>query len=137
MIGRGVFLIAAVLVILSVIGWRLIYEFLSRAIGPRERLLLVGTNSAAVALAGELHDRRVELGVEIVGFVDADPQRVGEPVINPGIIGTVSDIPSIVGLKGVDRVVVSLVDARGKLPMDLLLRMKIDKGVTFDHLPSV
>jgi sugar transferase (PEP-CTERM system associated) len=137
MIGRGVFAIAAILVIVVVVGWRLAYEFVSRAIGPRERLLLVGTNSAAVTLAGELHDRRVELGVEIVGFVDTDPQRVGEPLINPGIIGTVTDIPSIVGLRSVDRVVVSLVDARGKLPMDLLLRMKIDKGVTFDHLPSV
>jgi sugar transferase (PEP-CTERM system associated) len=137
MIGRGVFLVAAILVIVAVVGWRLVYEFVSRAIGPRERLLLVGTNAAAVNLAGELHDRRVELGVEIVGFVDTDPQRVGEPLINPGIIGTVTDIPSIVSLKGVDRVVVSLVDARGKLPMDLLLRMKIDRNVTFDHLPSV
>ncbi len=32
--------------------------------------------------------------------------------------------------------VVSLVDARGKLPMEKLLEMKLD-GVTFDHLPSV
>src|SRR5678815_5400923 len=83
MIGRGVFAIAAILVIVVVVGWRLAYEFVSRAIGPRERLLLVGTNSAAVTLAGELHDRRVELGVEIVGFVDTDAQRVGEPLINP------------------------------------------------------
>jgi sugar transferase (PEP-CTERM system associated) len=36
----------------------------------------------------------------------------------------------------VDRVVVSLADARGKLPMDKLLEMKLD-GVTFDHLASV
>jgi sugar transferase (PEP-CTERM system associated) len=137
MIGRGVFLIAAILIIADVVGWRVIYELAHRTFGPRERLLLVGTNAAAVTLAGELHDRRVELGVEIVGFVDADPARVGEPVINPGIIGTVSDIPSIVHHRNVDRVVVSLVDARGKLPMDELLRMKIDRGVTFDHLPTV
>ena len=32
--------------------------------------------------------------------------------------------------------VVSLADARGKLPMDKLLEMKLD-GVTFDHLASV
>jgi sugar transferase (PEP-CTERM system associated) len=36
----------------------------------------------------------------------------------------------------VDRVVVSLVDARGKLPMDRLLDMKL-AGVSFDHLASV
>ena len=39
--------------------------------------------------------------------------------------------------RGVDRVVVSLADARGKLPMDKLLEMKLDGGVTFDHLASV
>ena len=137
MIGRGVFLIAAVLVIGAVIGWRLAYELMNRAIGPRERLLLVGTNAQAVSLAGELHDRRVELGVEIVGFVDADPARVGAPVINPGVIGTIADIPTIVTDRNVDRVVVSLIDARGKLPMDQLLGMKINRGVTFDHLPTV
>ena len=33
--------------------------------------------------------------------------------------------------------VVSLADARGKLPMDELLEMKLDGGVRFDHLASV
>jgi sugar transferase (PEP-CTERM system associated) len=135
-IGRGVFLISAVLVVAAAFGWRLAFEWLSRRMGPRERLLLVGTNAAAVTLARELFDRRHELGVEIVGFVDPDPAKVGEPLINPGVIGTVEDIPSIVRARAVDRVVVSLADARGKLPMDKLLEMKLD-GVTFDHLPSV
>ena len=49
--------------------------------------------------------------VEIVGFVDPDPHRVGERVLNPGVIGTIEDIPSIVRARGVDRVVVSLTDA--------------------------
>jgi sugar transferase (PEP-CTERM system associated) len=136
-IGRGVFLIAALLVIGGVVGWRALIELTSKAMGPRERLLLVGTSPAAVALAKELHEHRVELGVEIVGFVDPDPSRVGAPLLNPGIIGTVADIPSIVHDRRVDRVVVSLADARGKLPMDDLLRMKLERGVTFDHLPTV
>ena len=38
---------------------------------------------AAVTLARELFERRHELGVEIVGFVDPDPARVGTPLINP------------------------------------------------------
>ncbi len=81
--------------------------------------------------------RRHELGVEIVGFIDPDPARVGEPVINPGVIGTIEDIPSIVRARAVDRVVVSLADARGKLPMEKLLRMKLEGATTFDHLATV
>jgi sugar transferase (PEP-CTERM system associated) len=104
-------------------------------VGPRERLLLVGTNHGAVDLARELYGRQ-DLSVDIVGFIDPDPSKVGMPVINPGVIGTIEDIPAIVRARGVDRVVVSLSDARGKLPMDKLLEMKLD-GVSFDHLASV
>lgn len=136
-IGRWSAVIASTLVILAVTSWRIGYEVASRSMGPKERLLLVGTSGAAVSLARELHEHRHELGVEIVGFVDPDPAKVGAPVINPGVIGTVADIPSIVRDRHVDRVVVSLADARGKLPMEDLLHMKLERGVTFDHLPSV
>jgi sugar transferase (PEP-CTERM system associated) len=135
-IGRGVFLIATVLVIVLVTAWRIAFDWLTRRVGPRERLLLVGTSAAAVKLAAELFARRHELGVEIVGFVDVDPARVGQPVLNPGVIGTIQDIPGIVRTRAVDRVVVSLADARGKLPMHALLDMKL-AGVSFDHLASV
>jgi len=135
MIGRGVFLIAAVLIVAIVGGWRLAERWL-RGRGPRERLLLVGTGPHAVALARELFDRRLELGVDIVGFIDPDPSKVGTPVINPGVIGTIDQIPAIAAAHRVDRVVVSLADARGKLPMDALLKMKL-AGIRFDHLPSV
>jgi hypothetical protein len=42
---------------------------------PTERLPLVGTSPAALTLARELFDRRQELGVSIVGFVDPIPRR--------------------------------------------------------------
>ncbi|HEY2434183.1 MAG TPA: TIGR03013 family XrtA/PEP-CTERM system glycosyltransferase [Vicinamibacterales bacterium] len=135
-IGRGVFAVSSALVLLTVSGWRFAFEWLTRQVAPRERLLVVGTGTAAVNLARELFARRQELGVEIVGFVDPDPARLGQPLINPGVIGTIEDIPSIVRARQVDRVVVNLADARGKLPMDKLLEMKLD-GVTFDHLASV
>ena len=50
----------------------LLFEWLSSRLGPAERLLIVGTSSAAVELARELYDRRHSLGVEFVGFIDAD-----------------------------------------------------------------
>ena len=137
MIGRGVFVLASIFVGTLVAGWRLAFEWLSLRVGPAERLLIVGTSAAAVALARELFERRQELGVELVGFVDPDPARVGAAILNPGVVGTVSDIPAIVRERKVDRVVVSLADARGKLPMDGLLHMKLNDGVQFDHLASV
>jgi FlaA1/EpsC-like NDP-sugar epimerase len=72
-IGRGVVLIAAALVIATVIGWRLAFEWIVLRVAPRERLLIVGTSPGAVALARELHAMRGQIGVELVGFVDVDP----------------------------------------------------------------
>lgn len=134
-IGRGVFAVACLLVLLVVVGWRLTFAWWTRHVGPRQRLLLVGTSRAGVALAKELHDNE-DLGVEIVGFVDHDPGLVGTPLFNPSIIGTLEDIPAVVRARAVDRVVVNMADARGKLPMHKLLEMRID-GVVFDHLTSV
>ncbi len=136
-IGRGVFLIAAVLVISLLLVWRLLFTWFSKNVAPRERLLLVGTNPASIELARELFERRHDLGVEIAGFIDPDPSRVGAPVLNPGVIGTVDDIPALVERLHIDRVVVSLTDARGRLPMDRLLDIKLKSGVSFDHLASV
>jgi sugar transferase (PEP-CTERM system associated) len=135
-IGRGVFLVASALALSLVVGWRLGFVWLAKRVGPRERLLLVGTNPAAVELARELYVRK-ELGVDIVGFVDPDPARVGAPVLNPGVVGTVEDIQALIPKYSVDRVVVSLSEARGKLPMDRLLDLRLRGGVEFDHLASV
>ncbi len=134
---QGVFLLSAGLAIVMVMGWRSAFDVITSRLMPRERLLLVGTSPAAIVLARELFQRRQELGVDIVGFVDPDPARVGAPVINPGVVGTIDDIPGLASRMRVDRVVVSLSDERGKLPMDKLVDARLRSGVLFDHLASV
>jgi sugar transferase (PEP-CTERM system associated) len=132
-IPRGVLMPAAMLVVLAVVLWRLAFAWLARQVS-HERLLLVGASASGLALTRELLSRQ-ELGVHIVGVVD-----VSEPppaTLSPlDLLGGIEDIPAIVRARSVDRVVVSLADARGKLPMQKLLEMKLD-GVRFDHLPSV
>ena len=52
------------------------------------------------------------------------------------VVGAVEDIPAMIQSTGADRIVVSLSDARGKLPMDQLLDIRLRTNVTFDHLAS-
>lgn len=132
-IGRGVVAVVTVLVVSGVVGWRLTFGWLARHVGPRERLLMVGASPASFKLARELHDSE-ELGVEIVGVIDTAAPASTEPGLP--FLGCIEDIPSVVRARDVHRVVVSLADARGKLPMQKLLEMKLD-GVAFDHLPQV
>ena len=135
MIGPGVFVIAALLVMWLVPSWRLTVGWLASRVAPRERLLMVGTNPAAVELARELNDRRHELGVEIVGFADSDVRRIGQLVLGR-VVAAVEDIPAMIREHGAERVVVSLSEARGRLPMDQLLDIRLQSNVTFDHLAS-
>jgi len=134
---EGVFTVTVALALCLVMTWRSVFDWLMDHLAPRQRLLLVGTSPAAILLARELFERRHELGVEIVGFVDPDPMRVGAPVINPGVVGVIEDIPALTARLRVDRVVVSLSDARGKLPMEHLLDVRLRSGVLFDHLATV
>src|SRR5205085_5582836 len=124
---------AVALVLAVIIAWRFVFDWVSRRVGPRERILIVGTSTAGITLARELFERK-ELGVDLIGFVDPDPAKIGMPVINPGVIGSIDDIPSIVHNRKIDRVVVSPADARGQLPMQKLLDIKLRGGVVFDHL---
>lgn len=133
-VGQGVVVAVSLLVVATVPGWRLAFESAVRRAAPRERLIIVGTSPAAVGLATELTDRRYVLGLEIVGFVAGKSAWSRSGGLR--ILGEVHDIPTIVRTHHIDRVVVSLADARGTLPMDQLLEMKLD-GVTFDHLASV
>ena len=133
-VARGVLAPAATMAVTALIGWRVGFAWVARQVGPRERLLLVGTGTAAFALARELQAHE-ENGIQIVGFVDSEvnSQVSAGPL---AFLGTFDDIPALVRARSVDRVVVSLADARGKLPMDKLLEMKLD-GVRFDYLASV
>ena len=124
-LGRGVFIIAAALIIVITIGWRMVFMWGAGLRPARERLLIVGTNDGATRLARELQERRAELGTVIVGFIDPEAGRTGQALPDGTIIGSVDDIPALVKAHAVDRVVVSLADARGKLPMDSLLDMRL------------
>jgi sugar transferase (PEP-CTERM system associated) len=130
MIGHGVFLISGVLVVLAVTGGRLAFEWVSRRT-PRERWLLIGASTAATELVAELRGR-TDRSVTVIGTVSQDAAVESDLEL----LGTMEDLPAIVRARGVDRVVVNLSDARGKLPMDKLLEMRLD-GVRFDHLACV
>ncbi len=137
-IGRGVFLIAAGFIVSFVVGWRMAFAWLTRSWAPRERLLLVGTSGAAVDLARELFERRQELGVEIVGFVDPDPARVGMPLINPGVDRhhRRHSITRRFAECGPRRRQ-SRRRAGKAADGNRLLDIRLDNGVAFDHLASL
>src|SRR4029079_6080770 len=66
-----------------------------------------------------------EFAYRVIGFIDDDSSRVGERIVNPGIIGTPGDMAALIERRQIDRIVVGLSDRRGKLPVEELLRAKM------------
>jgi len=92
-------------------------------LGSTERMLIMGTGSTGISLARNLL-ARPELQVKVVGFLDERGEDIGKSLVNPGIIGAVGDVESIAGKEQIDRVVISLLERRGCMPVRQLLRLK-------------
>jgi sugar transferase (PEP-CTERM system associated) len=90
-----------------------------------ERVLIVGADSLAVEVAREAMSRR-DLGYKVVGFIAEDPKLIGETLLNPKALGLVGDLSRIVEEQNIDRVVVALQDRRGHMPVDQLLKIRLE-----------
>jgi sugar transferase (PEP-CTERM system associated) len=87
-------------------------------------VLVVGTGGTARKVARQILDQH-DFAYRVIGFIDDDASRIGERIVNPGIIGTPADIDRLVAAHQIDRIVVGLADRRGRLPIQELLRAKM------------
>jgi sugar transferase (PEP-CTERM system associated) len=124
MIGNGIFVSALFVFLVGILGWRLLFNQLTGSLKLQERVLVVGTGDTARKVVRQILDQR-EFAYRVIGFIDDDANRIGERIVNPGIVGTPADIASLIEHHHVDRIIVGLSDRRGKLPVEELLRAKM------------
>jgi len=91
--------------------------------GIKKHLLIIGTGKFAVDLCQVIMSQNRRL-VKIVGFLDGKAERVGERLVNPGIIGTYDQLAQLVEEHRVDTIVVCLENRRSILPVQSLLDCK-------------
>src|SRR5271166_4806848 len=116
------------IVVVALPLWRRLFFVLNRSARFSERAILYGGGPLATALMRE-GSNRSEPGVRIVGFVGEDLPTV------PGIPLLEGDIDELVERKGVQRVVVTMGDRRGKLPVGDLLKLKA-RGIYIQDGPD-
>ncbi len=101
-----------------------------------EKILIIGTDETAKDIAKKLLNKE-KVGYNIVGFISVDDDTlVGKSLVNPKVVGTYNDICRIVEEKGISKIIVALSERRGRLPMDILLKcklngVKIEDDITF------
>jgi sugar transferase (PEP-CTERM system associated) len=135
MLGRGVFLVSLLLMLTLMSCWRVFVNWLLGHPRLAERVLILGTEQTAINLAREVLERP-EVGYRVVGFVGDDPALVGKSLINPCVVGLNSELEEIVHRYRPDRIVVAITDRRGHLPVDPLLRLKIEDTVAVEEIQS-
>ena len=131
-LGRGVFLLSLLLMLTFMVAWRSLARWLLGHPRFAERVLILGAGQDAVTIARETLSRR-EAGYDVIGFIGDDPAQVGQSLINPRVVGVMSDLEAVVSRHRPDRIVIAMPDRRGRLPLDLLLRLKVRDGVTLDE----
>jgi sugar transferase (PEP-CTERM system associated) len=117
--------IAAPIMISFMLSARLIIERTGALKQRPERVLILGTDAAGIALTRETL-KRSELAMDVVGFLDEKGEGVEKSLVNPGIIGGVAEVRRIVGTHKIDRIVLALSERRGTMPVDDLLRLKLE-----------
>lgn len=125
-----------VITLFLMIGWRVLSHWVLSHPRFGERVLIVGTDTSAVELAKAIIDNK-NFGYRIVGFVSEDPSQVGKSLFNPSVVGVVSELNEIVSRERVDRVVVALSDRRGHLPVDQLLKLRLQGRAVIEEGTSL
>lgn len=131
----GIAAIAAFLILILILGQRFL---LNNGRAPRrslERVLIVGTGQQGINLTQEIL-RRPGLQYKVVGFLDANAEGLGRPLASPGIVGGLSQLQEVVLKDHIDRVVISMGQRRGVLPIRDLAALKV-QGLPIEEAHSV
>jgi sugar transferase (PEP-CTERM system associated) len=131
-LGRGVFPLSLLLTLAFMAAWRSLARSLLDNPRLAHRVLILGVGQDAVTIAREMLMRR-EDGYNVIGFVGDDPAQIGKSLINPSVVGVMSDLEAVVGQHRPDRIVIAMPYRRGRMPLDLLLKLKVRDGVTLDE----
>jgi len=78
-----------------------------------QRTLIVGAGYTGALLAREIRDNS-QINLQLVGFVDDDPQKQGMQLHNVRVLGTCAALPAILATYQVERVIIAMPSAPGK-----------------------
>ncbi len=123
-LGRGIFLIGFVLVALFVFLWRRLFLLVNTMPRFAERALILGDGPLAKPLIEEIESRS-ELGVRIVGQL-RDLRNGNSPPLSEE--QQFEQLSSQIHTYRASRVIVTMGERRGRLPVEALLRLK-SRGV--------
>jgi exopolysaccharide biosynthesis polyprenyl glycosylphosphotransferase len=105
-----IMLYAGISVFLMIIARIVMLKHFRKAVASGKyllKVLIIGSGERALYLSHILKDN-AEWGIDIVGYLDIDPELVGKQVFEGKILGTVDDIHAILKHQVIDEVLVAI-----------------------------
>ena len=121
-LGRGIFLVGVILGAIFVIGGRQLFLALNSWPRFAERVLILGDAPSAQHLIHEFQTRP-ELGIAVAGRVSQD-HNLTDASDGSGATRRLEELSQLVESQRIDRIIVTMGDRRGKLPVEFLLQLK-------------
>jgi sugar transferase (PEP-CTERM system associated) len=138
LIGAGTFTTMTILLLVVVPVWRFAFDGLTDDPHLEERVLVVGAGQLACIVAQQIRQQH-DFAYRVVGFVEEPELRPDAVAVAP-LIGAPMELQHIIRSHRVDRIVVSLSDRRGRLPLNELLQAKLagvrveDAATTYERI---
>jgi sugar transferase (PEP-CTERM system associated) len=129
-VGRGIFIFSLGFIGAAIVSWRLVYYHILKTKQLDQKIMIVGLGPLAKSIVGEIIEKG-DTGFKVIGFITDNPERIGEKLVNPSVIGDQSQIFDIATKEKVNRIIVALEERRGKFPEDQLLSCKM-RGITVE-----
>jgi exopolysaccharide biosynthesis polyprenyl glycosylphosphotransferase len=127
-LGGTVLWTGVVIIAVAMPVWRSCFFILNRSARFAESTAIFGDGPLAVPLMDAIL-QRPELGLRIAGYVGTESQEHGIPTVDP------NDLVEFVKREGIRRIIITMGDRRGKLPVGELLKLKA-RGVQIQDAPE-
>jgi sugar transferase (PEP-CTERM system associated) len=133
-LGRGPFIMWMILAGFALVGWRRLFCALNASVRLSDRTVLLGASPMALRLSSEI-ESRPELGMTVVGYVEASgTANVG--VNGLSYLGEIDKLAAVMDRTRASRVILTMSDRRGRLPMEMLLNLK-GRGIVVQDAADV
>ena len=134
-IGRGVFILNGILIILFIIGWRILYSYLLEQPIFKRNALIVGAGWAGKTILQEIN-RSQKSGLRMVGFIDDDPLKKGKLVEGASVLGDRDSIDEVIRQNDVDLIIAAITHEKHADLIKALINCSW-KGIDIIDMPAI
>jgi exopolysaccharide biosynthesis polyprenyl glycosylphosphotransferase len=135
LIGRGFVEWQGVAFVWLMVVWRYAFSAIALPLRLQRKVLIVGAGGAGQTILTSIKRHR-NCGLEVTGFLDDNPQKLGTTIDGAPVLGTTSQIDEMIGQYKIGIVVVAITHEKSSLLLNNLVRLSFI-GVQVIDMPSL